>query len=138
VDADAELHLIRADLERRRRRGRSPGRRERHPEAAPVLVDLAGNSRDFGERAARGSLGTGDLLRQDCDAYTAAAGRVEAVLDGYVVVRQDRLDPDVLVLRQLGGELEVHDIARVVLDDVEDTGAAVDGFRCGEHLVGHR
>ena len=29
-------------------------------------------------------------------------------------------------------------VARVVLDDVQHAGAAVDGLRRGEHLVGHR
>ena len=69
----------------------------------------------------------------------AAAPRgVQRVLHGDVVVDQHGLDGDPLVGGVLGRQLEVHDVARVVLDQVHDAGAAVDGLRRGEHLVGHR
>jgi len=35
----------------------------------------------------------------------------------------------------IGGHLEVHDIAGVVLDDMQDPGAAVDGLGGFQHLV---
>ena len=37
---------------------------------------------------------------------------------------------------ELGGHLEVHHVAGVVLDDVEHAGAAVDRLGGGQHLVG--
>ena len=43
---------------------------------------------------------------------------------------------DVLALPHVGGHVEVHDVAGVVLDDVNDAGATVDGLRRLEHLVG--
>ena len=67
-----------------------------------------------------------------------AAGRVQAVLDGHVVVHQDRLDLDALVGRQLGGDLEVHHVAGVVLDDVDDARAGIDGLRRGDDRVRRR
>ena len=66
----------------------------------------------------------------------AAAGRVQRVLDGDVVVGHDRRDLD-LARDELGRELEVEDVAGVVLDDVEDAGPAVDGPGGGLHLVRH-
>ena len=77
-----------------------------------------------------------DLLGEHGDADAAAAGRVEAVLDGDVVVDDHRLDVDALALGELGRHLEVQDVAGVVLDDVQHAGAAVDGLGRLEHLVG--
>ena len=42
----------------------------------------------------------------------------------------------VVALAHVGGHVEVHDVAGVVLDDVHDTGAAVDGLGRLQHLVG--
>ena len=71
---------------------------------------------------------------EDGHADAAPAGRVERVLDRDVVVGDDRRDLD-LAGDELGGQLEVQDVAGVVLDDVEDAGAAVDGAGRGLHLV---
>src|SRR6266508_2173860 len=65
-------------------------------------------------------------------------GRVQAVLHGHVVVHQDRFHLDALVGGELGGELEVHDVTGVVLDDVHHPGTAVHALRRREHLVGNR
>ena len=43
-----------------------------------------------------------------------------------------------LLGRHLGGHLEVHDVAGVVLDDVQHAGAAVDELGGLVHLVGRR
>src|SRR5699024_7377783 len=67
----------------------------------------------------------------------AAAGGVRTVLHRDVVVGDDRCDSDVGRLGQFGGHLEVHDVARVVLDEVEYAASGVDGLRCGQHLVGN-
>ena len=88
------------------------------------------------ERAGLG-LRAGDLLDEDRHADAAPARRVQRVLDRDVVVRHDRLDLD-LARDELGGHLEVQDVAGVVLDDVEDAGAAVDGPGRGFHLVRDR
>ena len=108
------------------------------PKLRACVVDLAARRGDLGKRAARLGLRAGDLLHEHGRAGAAAAGRVERVLDRDVVVREHGLDLDALVRGQLGGELEVEHVARVVLDDVHHAGAAVDGLRRGEHLVGHR
>ena len=80
-----------------------------------------------------------DLLQQHGHADAAAAGGVEAVLDGDVVVGDDRLHLGAGVGRgHLGGHLEVHHVAGVVLHDVEHAGAAVDRLGRLHHLVRHR
>ena len=57
-------------------------------------------------------------------------------LDGDVVVNDDSGDRDVLHVGQLGGGLEVEDVARVVLDDVQDARAVVGGLRGLQDRVG--
>ena len=78
------------------------------PKLRPRVVHAAGDGGDLGERAAGLGLRAGDLLQEDGHTDAAASGRAEAVLDGDVVVREDGLDLDLLVLGQLGGQLEVH------------------------------
>ena len=92
---------------------------------------------DVGQRAAGLGVRAGDLLDEDRAADAAATGGVERVLDRDVVVGDDRRDLD-LALDELGGHLEVEDVAGVVLDDVEDAGATVDGPGRGLHLVRDR
>ena len=79
----------------------------------------------------------GDLLEQDGRADAAPTGGVQRVLDRDVVVDDDRGDLD-LAGDEVRRHLEVEDVAGVVLDDVEDTGAAVDRPSRRLHLVGHR
>src|SRR5207245_6194658 len=80
----------------------------------------------------------GDLFQKDGHAHAATPGGVQAVLDGDVVVGDDRVDLGALATGQLRGHLEVHDVAGVILDDVQDAGAPVDGRRRPRHLVGSR
>lgn len=68
---------------------------------------------------------------------TPSARGVERVLDGHVVVGDDGFHPDAALRgRHLRGHLEVHDVAGVVLDNVQDAGAGVHRGRGGHHLVG--
>ena len=98
---------------------------------AAELGDLLQGLSLLGRRAA-------DLLSEDRRAHAASAGGVQAVLHGDVVVDHDRLDLDALTAGELGGHLEVHHVARVVLDDVDDAGAAVDRLRRIDHLIRRR
>ena len=83
--------------------------------------------------------GAADLLEQHRDADTAAARGVEAVFDRDVIVGDDRLHLDARFLGgQLGGHLEVQDVAGVVLHDVQHAGAGVDDLGGFVHLVGCR
>ncbi len=80
-----------------------------------------------------------DLLQQHGHADAAAAGGVEAVLYGDVVVRHHRQHLGAGVGGgQFGGHLEVHHVAGVVLHDVQDTRTRVDRLGRGHHLVRHR
>jgi hypothetical protein len=66
------------------------------------------------------------------------AGGVQRVLHRDVVIDQHRLDLHALVGRVLGRQLEVEHVTGVVLDDVHDAGAGIDGLGGGQHLIGHR
>ena len=138
VDADADLHLVVAELEARLARARRDAGRQRHAHAAALAVDPPAELGDLGQRLALLGGRAADLLGEHGDAHAAAAGGVEAVLDRHVVVGDDRLDLDALALAEVGRHVEVHDVAGVVLDDVQDARAAVDGLRRLEHLVGRR
>src|SRR4051795_3978942 len=135
VDADADLHLVRAEREVRLAGRRRDARRQRHAHAAALVVHVAADVRDVLERLALLGRRAADLLREHGHADAAPAGRIEAVLDGHVVVRHHRRDLDPLGGRELRGHLEVHDVARVVLDDVQDAGPTVHGLRGLVHLV---
>ena len=82
-------------------------------------------------------MGSGDLLEQDGRADPPTTGRIERILDGDVVVGDDGRHLD-LAFHELCGELEVEHVAGVVLDDVQDAGAAVDGACRRLHLVRDR
>ena len=111
-------------------------RRQCHAHRAAVGVDPAAQLGNLSERAAVLGGATADLLDQHRHPDAPAAGGVERVLDRDVVVGEHGLDLDVLALAHVGGHVEVHDVAGVVLDDVNDAGAAVDRLRRLEHLVG--
>ena len=139
VDADSDLHLVVGQVERRLPGGRHRARGERHAHAAAGLVHPARHRGHAGEVATLVGGCAGELLDQHGDADAPPARRVEAVLHGDVVVRHHRDDLDAGVSGgELGGHLEVHDVAGVVLHDVQHAGAAVDAARRFEHLVGHR
>src|SRR5262249_2717435 len=75
-------------------------------------------------------------FQQPGDAQAAAPGRPGAVLHSDVVVGDDRRDIHAgLGGGELGGHVEVHDVAGVVLHDVQDPGATVDGLGRRQHLV---
>ena len=96
---------------------------------AGLVVDLGRDAGDFLQGVAALGGRARDLLDEDGAGDAAAPRSVEGVLDGDVVVDDDRRDLDVLHVSQLGGGLEVEDVARVVLDDVQDARAVVGGLR---------
>src|SRR5690606_36929118 len=80
--------------------------------------------------------GTGDLLDDERAADAAPAGRPGRVLDGDVVGDEHAADGEALGLPELGGDLEVEHVAGVVLDDLDDPGAAVGRLHGGEDRLG--
>jgi hypothetical protein len=74
----------------------------------------------------------------DGRADAAASGGPGAVLDRDVVVNDHALDLQSIGPRHVGGKLEVHHVAGVILDDMERAFAAIDSLGRGEHLVGRR
>src|SRR6266568_6961489 len=136
VDADADLDLVVAQVEGGRAGGRHGARGERQAHRADVVDHLLGQVGDAVEVGALLGLGAGELLEQHGPADPAPALGVERVLDGHVVVDGDAGDLLAAVAGQVGGHLEVHDVAGVVLDDVQHAGAAVDLVGGPFHLVG--
>src|SRR6266516_2900772 len=126
VEADADLDLVVAQVEGGRAGGRHGARAERQPHRADVVDQPLGQVGDAVEVGALLGLGAGQLLEQHGPADPAPALGVERVLDGHVVVDGDAGDLLAVVAGQVGGHLEVHDVAGVVLDDVQHAGAAVD------------
>jgi len=84
----------------------------------PPALTRRAISANVGERPALLCGGPGDLLRDHRDADAAPPRGVQAVLHGHVVVGDDRLDLDASP-SQVRGHVEVHDVAGVVLDDVQ-------------------
>ena len=101
-----------------------------------VGVDLDGRGGHIGKGSSGLGVGAGDLLDEDRATHSTPPGGVERVLDSDVVIGDDRRDLD-LAADELSRELEVEDVAGVVLDDVQDAGPAIDGAGRGFHLVGY-
>ena len=135
VDADAHLHLVLAEREGRLAGGRHGAARERHAHRARAGVDPVAERLEIGEAPPLLRCGTDDLLDDQGAGDTAATGRIGRGLDGDVVIGDDLHD---LAAGHLGGHVEIHDVAFVVLDDEEDAGAAVDRLGRRDHLVGRR
>jgi len=102
-------------------------------------VSYVDDSKATNAHAARASLGAqSDGSTVWIVGGLAKGSRFEELV-GDVVIGDDTGDLDSGVgVDDLGGHLEVHDVAGVVLDDVEDAGTAVDGGGGGDHLVGDR
>src|SRR5690606_28902461 len=75
---------------------------------------------------------------------TATADRPGAVLNGHVVIDEDRLEIDAFHLQHFRSHLERHAVAAVVVDDVEDALGGIQDFgrlhdvvhrRCGEYVA---
>src|SRR5690606_36874459 len=101
VDADADLHLIVAGLEGGLARRRNGARRQCHSHRPGLIVHLPAQIGDLGQRPALFGRGPADLLGEHGGTHTAAPRRVEAVLDGDVVVDHDRLHFDAFFTGQV-------------------------------------
>ena len=101
-----------------------------------MFVHLAAQRCHAAEIVAAGGRRAADLFREHGRPRTAAARRVQAVFHRHVVIDNDRLHLDVTGLAKFRGHFEIHDVAGVVLDDVEDAGSAIDGASGRFHLVG--
>src|SRR5215203_5982595 len=138
VDTDADLHLILADIEDGLPTLWRGATRERHPHRAHVGVNALRKLLYACEIFPVVGRGTADLVHEDgaCDA--APPARIRRVLDGDIIVGNDVVGLYPFGLAELPCHLEVEHVARVVLDDVEDTGPAVHGLARFEHLVRRR
>src|ERR671910_496149 len=135
VDADADLHLVIANIEDGLPTLWWGATRERHPHRAHVGVDALRKLLDACEIFPVVGRCAADLVHEDgaCDAAPPAG--VRRVLDGHIVVGHDVVGLYPLGLAELPCHLEVEHVPRVVLDDVEDPGPAVHGLASFEHLV---
>src|SRR5215218_5637722 len=138
VDADAELHLVIANIENGLPALGRGATRERHPHGAHVGVDALRKLLYPCEVFAVVGRSTADLVHEDGASDAAPPARVSRVLDGHVVVGHHIVGLYPFGLAELPCHLEVEHVARVVLDDVEDTGPAVDSLARLEHLVRRR
>jgi hypothetical protein len=138
VDSDPELNPPVGQIEDRFSRSRRSARGKRDPERTRALVHAPSRGGDPGHVLAPICGSSGDLLDEHGCAHSATPSGVERVLDRDVVVDEHGLHGDALVGCIFGGELEVHHVARVVLDDVHDSGAAIHRLRGREHLIGYR
>src|ERR687898_1535178 len=138
VDADADLHLVIANIEDGLPTLWWGATRERHPHRAHVGVDAFSKLLDTCEIFPVVGRCAADLVHEDgaCDAPPPAC--VGRVLDGDIIVGHDVVGLDPFCLAELPCHLEVEYVARVVLDDVEDPGPAVHGFARLQHLVRRR
>ncbi len=147
VDADAHLHLVLGQLEAGLAGGGDGAGLNGRAHGAHVVDDLLGHGLDGVQVCAGLGQGAGDLVDEHGARHAPAAHGVQAVLHGHVVVHDDLGHLDALVTGHVGGHLEVHHVAGVVLDDHQHTRVGGDGLDAledlvggggGEHRAGHR
>src|SRR5918992_2171202 len=135
VDTDADLHLVIANFEDGLPTLWRGATGKRHPHGAHVGVDPLRKLLYACEVFAVVGRCAADLVHEDGARDAAPPTRVRRVLDGHIIVGHDIVGLYPLCLAELPCHFEVEHVARVVLDDVEDTGPAVHGFASLEHLV---
>ncbi len=128
VDADADFDLVLTQVEGRLAGVRDGARGERDAHRTHLRVDLLGHGQDGVQVVATLGGSAGDLLEQDGAGDAAASGGPGGILDGHIVIDHNGLDGDALHVGHLGSRLEVEDVAGVVLHNVQDARAAVDGL----------
>ena len=138
VDADAYFHLVVRQIEGGPAvRGNSAGG-QRHAHGAAVPANPLGKSGDLGKASSLLGGGPGHLLHDDRHTHATATGGVERILNSHVILDDDSDNWDTGVhFNEFGGHLEIHDVAGVILHDVEDAGPAIDGGGGGSDLVGN-
>src|SRR5262249_43117847 len=134
----ANFHFILWEIESRLADVRYDTRSESHPHAATVGVHLVAKGGNFFKGSACLGGRAADFFSKHGCANATASGRVKAILHGNIVVDHHGFDLDRLRARKVGGHLEVHHVAGVVLDDVQHPIAAVHCFCRFKHLVGRR
>ena len=138
MDADAHLDFVIAQHEVGFPGGGHGAGAQGHAHGTSAVIHPAGQRRYAGEVVTAGGGRAADLFGQHGGADAAAAGGVQAVLHRHVVIDNDRLHLDAASLAKLGSHFKIHDVAGVVLDDVEDAGSAIDSGSGRFHLVGTR
>src|SRR6201981_174624 len=79
--------------------------------------------------------GSNNLLGQNRRTDSATSGRVKTVFNSDVIIDYDRFDLDPLRSGEVSGHLKIHDIAGIILNDVQHAFAAVHCLRGLVHLI---
>ena len=136
VDAHADLHLVICDLEAGFSGSGHGAGREAHAHGAGVGDDLFGNAGHFLQGSAFFCFGTGDLVDKDCACHAPAAGGVQRILHGYIVIHDDALYGDTVHFGQFAGHFKVHNVAGIVFDDQQHAGRSSNGVDGSLYLIG--
>jgi len=138
MDADAQLHLVLAEVESGLAGCRNCAGGEGYSKGATTVIDALSELEQGVDIALLLGRCAEDLLGQHRQADPATPSGVQGVLHGNIVGDNDGLDAGASLHRgHLGSHVEVHDVTGVVLDDVQYTGPTVNGFGGLGDLVRH-
>ena len=138
MDANADFYFVFCERETVLSSSWNSARGDRHAHRADVPDDIFGTRFDFGEGGALFGTRSCNLMDKDRSSDATSARRIEAVLDGDIVVDDDVVGVDAFILRHINRHFEVQDIARIILDDCEDSRLRGDGLDSFINLVGCR
>ena len=120
MDADADFHLVVCDLEERRAANGRGARGERDAHRSHLADHLVADPEQLLQAGAFLGGGADRLDHEEVAGHTAPADRPGRVLDGNVVVDQERSDLHAIGFGQLPAHVPGRPVAGVVVDDVQD------------------
>ena len=137
VNANADLHLVFAQIKGWLAGSRHGAGGQRHAHAASLIIDFTSQGGHLSEGSARLRQATDDFFQKYGNADAAPSRRIEAILHSNIVIGNNAFHLDAVGGGQFGGHFKVEHVTGIVFDNMEHTGPTIDGTCRGKHLVRH-
>ena len=138
MDTNADFHFIISQFKTRFPCSRNRTRFNSHPHRTDIGNDLFSDRFDFRQFGPLFRFCTCNLMDEDRTGYAAAARRIQAIPNGYVIVDDNIIGLDIFISCHFNSHFKIHDIASIILDDAEDALISSHRFDAFQDLVWRR
>ena len=114
---------------------RNSARIHSHSHRADISNHFLGHTLHIRESESSLCRSSRDLVHKHRPCYASSSRRPRRVLNSYVISNDNLLNVDPFVFGHVSSHLEIHHVAGVVLDDQQNTLAAIHCLDCLENLV---